>query len=293
MNARVQRMLLSLEGLSVGDAFGEQFFFHRRLSDGGSLPPGPWPYTDDTAMALSIVSVLMVEGQIDQDALAASFANHYNPVRGYGPGMQECIPRVRHGEPWRQIFASLFDDEGSFGNGASMRVAPLGAFLAERPDDLVENATLSAQVTHHHPEATAGAIAVAMAAALATDFTSKSHRFRRFIERVIERVPQSVTREGISLALELGPEVSVEEAARRLGSGYHVTTQDTVPFVIWCSARFMGDYRRALKKTIQGGGDLDTTCAMVGGIVVMSTGVEGIPQEWLRRREALPSLPLG
>ncbi|TFF91695.1 hypothetical protein EU545_03185, partial [Candidatus Thorarchaeota archaeon] len=281
MKNETDRMLLSLEGLSVGDAFGEQSFYHRNLMNTGSLPPGPWPYTDDTAMAMSIVSVLLDEGQIDQDSLAASFANHYNPVRGYGPGMRECIPRVRHGEPWRPIFASLFDNEGSFGNGASMRVAPLGAFFADRPDDLVENAALSAQVTHHHPEATAGAIAVAMAAAVASGTTSRRHHFRRFIERVIERVPDSMTRNGISLALELGPHTSVEEAARRLGSGYQVTTQDTVPFVIWCSSRFMGDYEEALRNTIRGGGDLDTTCAMVGGIVVMSTGVEGIPGEWL------------
>lgn len=103
---------MSIEGLSVGDAFGEQFFYHRGLADAKSLPPGPWPYTDDTTMALSIVSVLMKEEQIDQDSLAASFANHYNPVRGYGLGMRKCIPRVRNGAPWRPIFASLFDNEG-------------------------------------------------------------------------------------------------------------------------------------------------------------------------------------
>lgn len=286
-------MLLSLEGLSVGDAFGEQFFYRRKMAYEKSLPPGPWSYTDDTLMALSIVSILMKEGKINQNSLAASFANQYNPARGYGRGMHACLPRVKRGEPWRPLFASLFGGEGSFGNGASMRVAPVGAFFADKPDDAVENAALSAQVTHHHSEATAGAIAVAIATALASDYlSSKNHSFHNFIENTLEYVPESVTREGISTALALGPDVSVEEAARELGSGYEVTTQDTIPFVIWCSAVFMGDYEEALWGTVRGGGDMDTTCAMVGGIVVMSTGIDGIPEEWHRRRESLPNLPL-
>ena len=34
-------------------------------------------------------------------------------------------------------------------------------------------------------------------------------------------------------------------------------------------------------------GDVDTTCAIVGGIVALAVGSEGIPAEWLARREPL------
>ena len=60
---------LSLDGLSVGDAFGELFFgeygraFFRRTpcdTSGADLPPGPWPWTDDTHMALSVVGVSLL-----------------------------------------------------------------------------------------------------------------------------------------------------------------------------------------------------------------------------------------
>jgi ADP-ribosylglycohydrolase len=37
-----------------------------------------------------------------------------------------------------------------------------------------------------------------------------------------------------------------------------------------------------------GGGDVDTTCAMVGGIVATYTGIEGIPPKWIASREVLP-----
>ena len=52
----------ALEGLSVGDALGERFFgpaleVLKRI-DARLLPPGPWSWTDDTQMALSIVDIL-------------------------------------------------------------------------------------------------------------------------------------------------------------------------------------------------------------------------------------------
>ncbi len=52
---RLERARISLEGLSVGDAFGERFFYHPdlvgALLDQRALPAPPWAYTDDTEMA--------------------------------------------------------------------------------------------------------------------------------------------------------------------------------------------------------------------------------------------------
>ena len=66
---RLERALCSLEGLSVGDAFGERFFVAPQVLDmllaGPALPIPPWNYTDDTEMALSIVEVLQHFGTID------------------------------------------------------------------------------------------------------------------------------------------------------------------------------------------------------------------------------------
>lgn len=80
MNARValQNARRSLDGLSVGDAFGELFFHQAPESIVSSaLPAGFWRWTDDTHMALSIVEVLEQFGRIDQDALAQAFARRY------------------------------------------------------------------------------------------------------------------------------------------------------------------------------------------------------------------------
>src|SRR3974390_2988615 len=87
---RMSRTLLSLDGLSVGDAFGECFFGNprvaRRQIEQRDPPPGRWPFTDDTTMALSIVRCLDRYGHIDRDTLASAFAQEYvrDPGRGYG-----------------------------------------------------------------------------------------------------------------------------------------------------------------------------------------------------------------
>ena len=77
-------------------------------------------------------------------------------------------------------------------------------------------------------------------------------------------------------------------AAKALGNGSHITAQDTVPFVLWCAAGSLDDYPAALWRTVSGFGDIDTNCAMVGGIVACATGCAGIPSAWLAAREPLP-----
>lgn len=118
-------------------------------------------------MACSVFAVLRQHGHIDQGALATSFAIHHDFDRGYGPAMNRLLRLIRQGDSWRDLSRELFDGQGSWGNGAAMRVAPVGAWFADEPDEAARQAALSAEVTHAHPEAVAGAIAVAVAAALA------------------------------------------------------------------------------------------------------------------------------
>jgi ADP-ribosylglycohydrolase len=302
---RMARALTSLEGLSVGDAFGERFFRHRVTLAGMpevtafadlrhlDLGPPPWHWTDDTAMALSIVATLREHQGIDQDHLARGFSTRYvaDPRRGYGPAMHNLLPQLRHPGLWKTETRTLFSGQGSFGNGAAMRVAPLGAYFVDDFEAVVEHARRSAVVTHAHEEGIAGAIAMAVAAALASQSRGSAKPDPRdFIDRVLALTPESETASLLRRARDFRPEVAVRSAAEMLGSGQNVTAQDTVPFVIWIAAWNLDSYETALCRTVCGLGDVDTTCAMVGGIVVMYTGVEAIPTEWRRNREPLPKL---
>lgn len=289
----------SLDGLSVGDAFGDRLFFEMHTFQASifeqplaerPLPRGAWEYTDDTQMALSIVEVLAQHGTIDQEALAHSFAIRFERKRGYGPAMYDLLPRLRAGQPWRTAAIALFGGQGSFGNGAAMRVAPLGAFFADNLKAAVEQAARSAEVTHAHPEAIAGAIAVAVAAAYAWQLREQQAPVRgaAFLELLLPHIPASVVRNKIEQAQTIEAETDIWEVVRLLGNGSGVTAQDTVPYVVWCAAHTLDRYEEAIWRTASGLGDIDTTCAMVGGIVATYTGSEGIPADWLRRRERIP-----
>jgi ADP-ribosylglycohydrolase len=105
---------------------------------------------------------------------------------------------------------------------------------------------------------------------------------------VLEHTPQGATRRGLRKARELPLETSPALAARELGSGARIISEDTVPYCVWCAARHLDDYAEALWSTVSGFGDRDTTCAIVGGIVALSAGRGSIPPAWLEAREALP-----
>jgi ADP-ribosylglycohydrolase len=279
--------LLSLEGLSVGDAFGESCF-HLSLQqiNNQSLPPGPWRWTDDTHMALSIVEVLQEYTYIHQDALAAAFARRYSeqPWRGYGGGAMELLNRIAQGDDWRMAAPELFQG-GSYGNGAAMRVAPLGAYYAGDPARAAHEGCRSAEVTHAHPEGQIGAMAVAAAAAIAAQLHHPTGP--ELLKAVLEFVPSGLVYTGLQQAIDIPPDAHAE-AVRRLGTGSRVSAQDTVPYSLWCAAHHLDDFESAMWVTVTGLGDRDTTCAIVGGIVALSA--KDIPQGWITLREQLPVL---
>lgn len=297
--ARLERMRLSLDGLSVGDAFGERFFGHPdtialKLMH-RALPHPPWPYSDDTAMALSVCEVLEQQGGIDGDELARCFAKRYaaEPHRGYGGGAHRYFEWILSGVPWRTAARDLFDGQGSMGNGGAMRVAPLGAYFAEDLDALAEHARRSADVTHAHPDGQAGAVALAFAAAFAWQHRGQSGTEvgKEMLAFVHDRTPSGDTRMGLENAYRMGLGASVQLAVEALGNGSRVISSDTVPFAVWCAARHLNDFVEAMWTTVSGLGDRDTTCAMVGGIVALSVGRKGLPAEWLAAREPLKPPP--
>jgi ADP-ribosylglycohydrolase len=296
--AALARAEISLQGLSVGDAFGNCFLERSARMDEAidlRIPPEPiWTYTDDTEMALSIFAMLRSTGRIDRDALARSFAERYDGSRGYGPSMHRVLMRIREGEDWQEVTQSAFAGQGSWGNGAAMRVGVLGAYFADRIELAIELAIQSAQVTHAHPEAIAGAIAVAVAAQ-ACELRSHGRKLNchDFLDAVWPHVPPSEVASKIRRARDFPDTTSVRFAAAVLGNGIELSAPDTVPFALWCAGQSLDRFEDALWLTVGGGGDLDTTCAIVGSIVSLAGGDRSIPPAWLAAREPLLAWAFG
>lgn len=283
-----ERARASLLGLSVGDALGQTFFVRdaEQAVAARRLLPAPWMWTDDTAMATSVVAVLEAAGEIDEDLLARDFGARYarEPARGYGGSAHAVLQAIAGGAPWRAAAASLFDGQGSMGNGGAMRAAPIGAFFADDVDRAAREARRSAAPTHAHPEGAAGAVAAAVAAALAGGTTVSGEELLR---EVAAQTPAGATREGLERAATLGLDTRVATAAAALGNGMTLIAADTVPFAVWCAARHLDDFEAALWTTIAGLGDRDTTAAIVGGIVASRVGVGGIPAAWIAAAEPI------
>ncbi|GAA2925659.1 ADP-ribosylglycohydrolase family protein [Streptomyces enissocaesilis] len=285
---RFERALASLRGLSLGDALGSQFFVpvNYPLLKRRELPPAPWQWTDDTEMACSVLAVLAAHGRIDQDALARSFAEHHDFDRGYGPAVNRMLRLIREGGDWRELAAALFNGQGSWGNGAAMRIAPLGAWYADDPEQATHQAEISSYVTHQHREAVVGAMAVAAATALAAD-PAGTPTPAGLLDGVIALVPRSAVGAGLRRARDMLDYGDAGTVAAVLGCGRRTSAHDTVPFALWSAARALGDFEQGFWVTAQVGGDVDTTCAIFGGVV--AAGEAGAPPAgWLERTEELP-----
>jgi ADP-ribosylglycohydrolase len=292
---RLERAHLALEGLSVADAFGEQLLHAgpatRQLALGERTVALPgrtrkWMWTDDTAMAVSIVETLAVHDGIDIDDLARRYAKRYiaEPARGYGRGAHHVLSEIAQGVPWDVAAKSVFDGQGSCGNGGGMRASPIGAYFCTDLAAVVEHATRSAAPTHAHPDGIAGAVAIAVAAARAFDGERDP---RALLEAVVAHTPKGPTCDGVRRAIAMLRAEPITVAAE-LGNGSRVLAADTIPFAIWCAATNLGDYANALWSCASVGGDIDTTCAMAGGIIAGAVGLAGIPADWRAAREPLP-----
>ena len=116
----------------------------------------------------------------------------------------------------------------------------------------------------------------------------QNQRTKELFDAVLEFTPESKVRRGVLIAAQTPASVGAEAVGKTLGNGSLVTAPDTVPFALWSAANHLDNYVEALAQTIVAGGDCDTNAAIVGGIVALSVGFEGIPSEWWDSKESLP-----
>lgn len=195
--------------------------------------------------------------------------------------------------------------EGSCGNGSAMRVAPLGAFMGQHFYDdsiidaffqmsrneqrLIVEAVLQAEVTHCHPEGVAGAIATAGLARIVTKqcvnnkLNETSPGF--YYQNLLRLVPNGLVKQGIEKASTMPMDLPIGKLIEELGNGTHVTCQDTVPLCMYmaikhlCNDSVLDMYEKAIIETSMAFGDVDTNCAIVGGIIAIASPA---PHKWVK-----------
>lgn len=288
-----------LLGSALGDAIGELAF---RFPEEGRLRAAVTGapllrYTDDTAMALGLAESLAEVGGLDGQRLGRTFHRHFNrePWRGYAAGPPTIFQMVeKSGLTYEAAARRLFDGQGSLGNGAAMRVAPLGLFFHNSPD-LYDQAAASAAVTHAHPLAQDGAAVQAGAVALAVRLDPRGPFPRNpFIRRLAELARTPEIKEKLSLVRALlKKEVPGPQAAGVLGKS--VLIHESLPFALYAFLSRPHSFEECLMGAVLSGGDRDTLGAMAGAVSGAYLGVAAITPLWsekLENRDVIERLAL-
>jgi len=272
----------SILGLAVGDALGSHFegqgreFVAERFPDAAALidqpPQPPWHYTDDTQMAIGVAEALLKDDEILEPSLCEAFVANYAPSRGYGRGARVILQAMEEGQDYQQLANEYFPG-GSYGNGAAMRVAPVGLRFYDDLDRVWEQARLSSLPTHVHPLGIEGAQLIA--AAVAIGVSSASFDKQHLFDELTRRCQADEYREKLDLAAG----ASGFHDLLPLGNG--IAAQDSAVTAIACAACWPDSFPQVVAHAILLGGDTDTIAAMAGAISGAYLGSDAIPPDWL------------
>ena len=264
-------------GTFVGDALGMAYegSSPERVPERVELVEarlGRGTYTDDTEMMVALAESLLDRGRVEPEPLAQAFLAAHRPERGYGGGTLAVFDLWRAGVSVEESARRVLPG-GSYGNGAAMRVAPIGVLFAQEPERLRVEAERSATVTHAHPLGVDACVvqAAAVGAAVRGDEILSAARSVAATEDLTE---------GLGRVVELleGPSVSPADAAAALGSSS--AGAESVPLAVY-TALAHRSFPQAVAFAVRCGGDTDTVAAMAGAIAGARDGAEAIPARWL------------
>ena len=234
----------------AGDIIGSVYEHRRIKTKEFPLFDPRCRFTDDTVLTVAVADAILT-GQPYQQSLRVIGRRH--PQAGYGGAFIQ----------W--LFADAPLPYESWGNGSAMRVSPVG-FAFSTQEEVLEQARMSAEVSHSHPEGIKGAQATALAVFLARTGIGKEAIRTRVAERFGYDMNRSV--DGI-----------------RPGYAFDVSCQGTTPEAI---IAFLDSesYEDAIRNAVSLGGDSDTLACITGGIAEAYYG--GVPEHI--REDALKRL---
>jgi poly(ADP-ribose) glycohydrolase ARH3 len=276
-----------LLGLAVGDGLGAPYegltaldIFHQ-FGPPDVVTANPTDnilyYTDDTQMMIGVAETLVEHGHIEPEALAQVFAANYDPGRGYGKGARQIIEAILSGADWRSVAETIFPG-GSLGNGAAMRVAPIGLLYCDDLDAVWEQARRSARPTHRHPVGVEGAQIMALAVAQAV--RAESIERRDFLRSLLDRAETEEIRWALKTAIRLrrGDSIAV--------LGHTLEAHRSVVTAIAAFAASPSDYTTAVGRVIGLGDDTDTLAAMAGALCGAYGGLGTVPTKLVDKLES-------
>jgi poly(ADP-ribose) glycohydrolase ARH3 len=268
----------SLLGLALGDSLGAPF--EGVPPDGYSFNCSrPLYYTDDTEMMLGLTESIIENRDVLPEKVAEAFIRNLNPYRGYGPGTLRVLSLIQRGVPLEQATRMVFP-EGSYGNGAAMRVAPVGLVFYKDMKRLLDASEKSSITTHTHPLGIEGARVIAASVGLILQGVD-----RNSLVSILEEIVRTEEfKEKLEALKELlNKEASKDEVIERLGNG--VVATESVVTSLYAFLRYGDSFENTINFCISLGGDTDTIGAMASALTGAYLSDEGLPSNCLTRLE--------
>ena len=197
-------------------------------------------FTDDTVLTAAVARAIL---RGEDYAVAARALGRRYPHAGYGAAF------------FRWLLNPGAGPYNSWGNGAAMRVSPVGLAFNEKPR-VLDEARRSAVITHNHPEGIRGAQATALAVWMA-----RKGRRRSEIRTAVQE--------------NFGYDLARSLAEIRPGYRFDVSCQGSVPEALIAFLE-SDSYEDAVRNAVWLGGDSDTMACIAGAVAEAFYG--GVPR---------------
>ena len=223
-----------MKGAITGDVVGSIYefdpYFRKKQFD---LIQKESTFTDDTVLTVAVMEIILNNKANDLDFIGNTFRKYgiAYPHAGYGCSFSRWLMSGEN-EPYE-----------SFGNGAAMRISPVG-MAAQTEEECIEMAKMITSITHNHPEGLKGGMVTALCVFYAKNGKTKEE-IKQFVEQYYD--------------------IDFDYEELRRTYYFNETCQNTVPQAIYCFL-ISKDFEDCLRTSVSIGGDTDTLCAISCGI---------------------------
>lgn len=226
----------------------------RELADGGIYHLMAGQPTDDSEMALALARCLVA----NREFLSEKTLDAYREWMTTRP--------LDIGATTERGLLGMHTNE-SESNGALMRVSPVGIWACGNPEKAAQAARADAALTHRNPVCIESSAGYAAAIAIGVGGGSREAMLEAALAHCAGAAREAIRR-GAAGEAPADFEKNIGWVLTALQNAfYHLARSD---------------FEGALVRTVACGGDTDTNAAIAGALCGAASGIEAIPEHWIR-----------
>jgi len=252
-------------------------------------------YTDDTNSTLALASSLVTKQTLDPEHIALENANFFMkiPKRGYSQHSRATLESILDGSVNYKDAGVMLFEEGSWSNGATMKISPIGFCFRNSSEEILRKAVAQALIsTHVHPESTDAAFIQAKAISILVKINSQSFSPENFLNELIDHASHSrvvrnlrIVKTNLSEKKDIAITNIILNSVPEIGEHFQIRASDALACSVYAFVKHYNEPDQAVIEAVNMGGDTDTLGAITGALVGALHGVHWIPRIWFMNLE--------